>query len=373
MTRPLIVAPGAAPGHARQPPGRPARRRPRRDVRTERRHGEPLAPVRVDPVGDRDLGLCPAVAGCVVEDVAHLVEHAPARSVVGQHGDVAHRREPLDDTVARQRLRVLERRIVERAEAMAIDRVRVGPALVVAPRRALLDAVHDRPQPRRPSRRSGRARSRSGRAARRGGCTRASSRERAVGVEPVERLGHGDGVERRRSANGSARPCPRRAGTPGTAARSTRAHPVDRLDREELGAGGARSRGELAGAGGQVAARACRGASREVLGEPGDRVGRVRRAGALVGLRAVAEAALRDVMNGIAMFAVGQAWQRSDAWRSGRSVHCRGGRTPSCRSRPSGPHGRLAVLDGTGAGPAADRRVAAVARAGARGGRGRWM
>ena len=120
--------------------------------------------------------------------------------------------------------------------------------------------------------------------------------ERAVGVEPVERLGHGDGVERRRCERqrlGRARD----ERDPRHDLAQARAHLLDRLDREEVGAGGREERGQLAGPGRQVAA-ARAGAEREVLGEPRDGVGRVRRAGPVVGTRAGTEAALRDVMDG---------------------------------------------------------------------------
>ena len=134
-----------------------------------------------------------------------------------------------------------------RSEARAARGARVAPVLVVAPRRPLLDAVHDRPDSRRPT-----ATLRS-----RAFHTRPTPPPRthdarhlgggAVVVEPVPRLRDDHRVERRvaRTASclrGARDAAARRA----AASRNVAAHPGDRLDREQVGAGPAQQPGELA-------------------------------------------------------------------------------------------------------------------------------
>ena len=72
-------------------------------------------PETVDPVGDFELGAA-ACIGMGREQLAHLVEHGLPLGV-GQHRHVAHRRDPLDHRLGRDRLLVAELRGVQRAEA----------------------------------------------------------------------------------------------------------------------------------------------------------------------------------------------------------------------------------------------------------------
>ena len=95
ITRPLIVAPCAAPGDAGEPPGdAPAGDR---DARAQRPSAHrALAPVRIDAVRDARAPSVPASSGWWVEHVAHLVED-PLPLGRRQHGDVADRRDAVDD------------------------------------------------------------------------------------------------------------------------------------------------------------------------------------------------------------------------------------------------------------------------------------
>ena len=131
-------------------------------------------------VGELDRGRGPRVASSVRRARARTSSSTAARSRRRQHRDVAHRRDALLDLCGRERLRVPELGGAHRPEP-GQHRGRLPPVLVVAPRRALLHAVHDRPDRVDPRRHCGRARSRSGRRRRPAARPRASRRRRGRG------------------------------------------------------------------------------------------------------------------------------------------------------------------------------------------------
>jgi hypothetical protein len=114
-------------------------------------------------------------------------------------------------------------------------------------------------------------------------------------VEPVEGLRDRDGVER---AAGEWQCFRHRRGHGhgGQFAMEHRAHPGNRLDREQQRARWHQQPRQLAGAGRQVADGPA-GRDAELLGQPCDGVGRVRRPCLLVLLGAVAESPRRDVVH----------------------------------------------------------------------------
>ena len=204
----------AASGDARQPSGGLAGR-DRGRVRTETeltaRH-RALAPERVDGVAEVErvevarLGVrCRGSRGprraCGVRDSAEA------------RRDVARGRDALDDAVTRERLAVGELRVVSRAEyppcaSMASTtqsrdqwprfQLSVAPASATTWwMRSIHGVASSHAFQTRPSRPPGRS-------------TRWNSLSAAVGVEPVERLGDGDRVERRRRRTAALPPRPRR-------------------------------------------------------------------------------------------------------------------------------------------------------------------
>ena len=235
---------------------------------------------------------------------------------------------------------MVERRLVQRSEAVAVAERAVGPALVVPPRRALLDPVHDRPQrvdpvdrsvarvpdeADAPPGRSTRASSAKARSASNQWNACATVTASSDAVAEGQRLGGAGDARRRRGATRC-----RSSRIPSTGSTASRRRRV-----------GDEQRGELAGAGGEVAARHAR-ARAAVLDEPRDRVGRVRGAGPVVGVGARVEAALRDVVDGhvrcchVMASLAARTIVRASVLRSSRAALRRGGRTPACRVRPSG-------------------------------------
>ena len=196
-------------------------------------------------------------------------------------------------------------------------RFRAIPVLMVAPRCALLDPVHDRPHLVHPVRR---------------GVPRVPDQpdppawaedagelaEGAVGIEPVERLRDGDciqgpGCDRQRLGDGGD------DGDVGHGGDEPSAHPLDGLRRDHRRAGRHEQSRELARSRREVEHDAA-GPEVKVVDQPRHRVGGVRGTDPFVHLGPAAEAFLGDLVDGHpAIFAGGRArldaLMRTSGWR----------------------------------------------------------
>jgi len=230
------------------------------------------------------------------------------RPDIGEHGllpvsrqrrDVADAADPVDEVLMRAGLDVSKARLGPvRPEAAARDvaaLMRAGPAVaVLAPRRLVLDSVHDGPdrvdpvdaaisgipdQPEPPA----------------GAHHPAKLGQRPLGVKPVKGLRDDDGVQagrRERERLSDAREQRSARKTPA----ELRSHAGDRLHSREPRAGGDERRGELAGAGREVDDPAAR-PDAQVRRQPADRVRRIGRPGPVVRLGLSLEAARGDVVH----------------------------------------------------------------------------
>ena len=219
---------------------------------------------------------------------------APARRVGARRR--GSRPEPAHDVVGRERLLLVEDGAVHFAEPAVEGQVVLGPLLVLAPRRLLLDPVDDRPRSGRPSRRRGRVRSTAVRGGRRG-AARARISGSAVSASNQWNAWATVTASSAPSANGSSSAVAATTGTDGTASDSTRRMPATGSTATSGRTGGDEEPRELAGAGGEVDGQPA-GPDAQMLDEPRHRLGRVRGPGPVVGRGFGVEPALRDLVDG---------------------------------------------------------------------------
>ena len=276
-----------------------------------RRRVRPVRPRSSRPGRGSRPSRGPGRAGWVAS-TARTSSSTASRSALGQHRDVAHRRDPLDHAFGRDRLHVAELGRVQRAEAghrrvSALSRqfswsrhgARFSTRSMIDHTSSTHGSLRSRAFHTSPSRPPGAQHAR-------------ELGDRPLVVEPVPRLRDGDRVERRAAERqrfggpGDERRRPAAAGGtsrayPATGSTASRSAPVGASSRVSLPVPAARS------------ATRRPGAMREVLDEPRDRVGRVRRPRRFVVGRIV-EPGRRDVVHHAPILTAG----RPHAERAGR-------------------------------------------------------
>ena len=238
---------------------------------------DPLEPEAVDPVGDLRARSRPAASGWVAS-TARTSSSTAARSASGRTAtwltDATRCTTPSGVIACAWRNSAVVRARRSRAgRANALSRQFV----VVAPRRALLDPVHDRPHLVDPRRRCGRARSTPARRAPPGAHDARAARRPARSWSNQCHACATVTASSDASRNGSASAVAGEQRDAGQHRAERRAHPGDGFGRDQVGAGRRRAAGSACRCRPRGRRPAGPAPMREVLDEPRDRVGRIRR------------------------------------------------------------------------------------------------